>query len=129
MTSSQKKEILRLRDEGFSFTEIGKMVELSANTVQSFYRRQSLAFEGKQSDGRAKCAHCKKLMAPSVQSTRRFCGNACRMAWWRKHPEKRPYTKKATCAFCGKEFDHNSSRPRKFCSHACYGKSKVVVCT
>ena len=61
----------------------------------------------------------------SNQPTRRFCYDACRMAWWKNHPEK--LNRKAeyhfTCAHCRKKFTAYGNKNRKYCSRACYGKS------
>ena len=41
MTDNQKNTIIRLRNDGVTFSKISKEVNLSINTVKSFYRRNN----------------------------------------------------------------------------------------
>lgn len=41
MTDKQKNTIIRLRNEGVTFSKIAEEVNLSINTVKSFYRRNN----------------------------------------------------------------------------------------
>jgi len=125
MTSTQKNEIVRLRDSGKTYAAIADKYNLSVNTVQSICRR-AIQAEGEKTDPKAKCENCRKSMKPTSQTARRFCCDECRAQWWVKNPEQRP-GKKAVCAQCKKSFVYQGSRPRKFCSRKCYGKSKAVA--
>jgi transposase-like protein len=122
-TTTQKNTIVRMRDGGMTFAAIAEELNLSANTVQSVYRRAVAAGEEK-ADPKPKCENCRRPMKPTIQAARRFCCDDCRAKWWSKHPEQRP-GKKAVCVQCGKSFSYQGSRPRKYCSRKCYGHSKV----
>ena len=45
MTEEQKKQIIRLRKEGFGYTAVANKVGISKDTVKSFCRRDGLAGE------------------------------------------------------------------------------------
>ena len=68
-------------------------------------------------------------MKNTIQPSRRFCCDACRMAWWKAHSAK--LNRKAiycfTCPICTKPFTAYGNANRKYCSRKCYGKSKAVA--
>ena len=75
--------------------------------------------------GRPHCPKCGKPIAqPPRGQRRRFCSDACRRAWWAKHPEALhrgdAATYSRTCACCGKAFQAYGNDHRRYCSHACY---------
>jgi len=126
MTNTQKNEIIRLRDSGKTYAEISKALGLSMNTVKSYCLRNGIG--GEERKKKKHCVQCRKPMKNSIQPSRRFCGDACRMDWWQANPKK--LNKKAfyhfTCPVCKKPFTAYGNANRKYCSRKCYGKSKAV---
>lgn len=132
MTRTPKEKIIRLRNEGLSYSKIAAALCISENTVKSFCRRNNLggiaaAIPDKQD--RRFCRQCRKALSSSPQSrTKRFCSDRCRMTWWNSHPEavrrKAIYT--FICAHCASSFSSYGNKNRKYCSRACYGKSKAM---
>ena len=123
MTNPQKEKIALMRSEGASCAQIAEALGLSTNTIKSYCQRNRV-----RGDEHNICEQCKRPMKFSIQPARRFCCDACRMAWWKSHPEKLNH--KAvyhfTCAFCRKKFTAYGNKCRKYCSRACYGKSKTA---
>ena len=60
MTDNQKNTIIRLRNEGVTFSKIAEEVNLSINTVKSFYRRNNKTGGriNKMSELREECYKC-----------------------------------------------------------------------
>jgi endogenous inhibitor of DNA gyrase (YacG/DUF329 family) len=116
MTNEQKQEITSMRQAGFGYSKIAKIIGVSQNSVKSFCRRQKATAVSEKID---LCAQCGKPIDKSKRSSRRFCSDTCRMKWWNKHPKAdMPYT--ANCACCGKEIQMRRKGERKYCSHRCY---------
>ncbi|MDR0883423.1 MAG: hypothetical protein LBN05_02285 [Oscillospiraceae bacterium] len=61
------------------------------------------------------------------QPFRRFCCDACRLAWWKAHPKQvnRKAIYKYICPVCHKAFTAYGNNHRIYCSRKCYGKSRV----
>jgi len=128
MKAYQKEQVAALRKEGKSYAAVAEAVGVSVNTIKSYCLRNDLG-NGDTQRKKFLCEQCKKPMSPSGRSSRRFCCDGCRMAWWHKHPEK--INQKAvyhfTCPVCRKPFTAYGNAKRKYCSRACYGKSKKAV--
>lgn len=125
MTDKQKKQAINFRKVGWSYGEIAKNLALSVNTVKSFFQRQTTpdATPELQKSKAAVCPQCSKPLPSHVQTKpRRFCSDACRMAWWKGHRQEvhRKVYYTFTCAHCGMAFISFGNKHRKFCSHACY---------
>lgn len=125
MTDQQKEQAIRFRTAGWSYGEIAKNLVLSVNTVKSFFQRQGIPAiaPDQQKPIAGICPQCgKPLLSQTHTKPRRFCSDACRMAWWKTH--KQQVTRKVfysfTCAHCGITFISFGNKHRKFCSHACY---------
>ena len=125
MTQKEREEVLRLRIEGKSYTQIADIIRLSRNTVKSICQRMRIqpsetAGENHDTD------HCKRCGAFLVQNTagkrKRFCTDQCRRVWWQQHQDNRSLKSavKAKCAFCGRVFEDYEKNHRKYCCHACY---------
>ena len=71
------------------------------------------------------CKHCGgKIIRTAHSGKKIFCSDACRRAWWKKHPEKSKHSKEATykceCRYCKRIFYSYGNKGRKYCSHDCY---------
>lgn len=129
MTNLQKSEVARLRGDGMSYNKIAEALGISKDTVKSFCRRNGLGGAVSCEPGSAGlCRQCGQPLGASAHKTKRFCRDACRMAWWRAHPERlnRRAVYHFTCARCGAGFDSYGNKDRKYCSRACYAKAKAV---
>ena len=132
MTQAQKDQIKKYRVDGVGYTAISRLMGLPLNTVKSFCKRNNLggrlavSVKADKSEGSALPAFCKRCGLPIEQTLGRkvkvFCSTACRMQWWKVHPEN--LNRKAvygfTCGLCGKPFTAYGNKNRKFCSHDCY---------
>ncbi len=135
MTEADKKQIIIMRNNGHSYGQISKILDISVNTVKSFCRRNRMAktsnsksedrtIVNEQSD---KCKNCgKKLKQHERGKPKKFCSENCRRIWWREN--KNQQNKKAfyslKCQECGIQFESYGNKKRKYCSHACYIKSR-----
>jgi len=133
VTHAQKERIASLRGEGASYAQIAAALGVSENTVKSYGRRNRLDSPTEKSPATAAmscvCDHCGKPLGVSTQKARRFCSDACRMKWWKGHPEavNRKATYHFTCSHCGASFHSYGNSHRKYCSHGCYAKAKTIV--
>ena len=84
MTDEQKFCIIQFRSEGMTYSEIAQKLNISINTVKSFYRRHTQTNMPK--------GQCKQCGKPITQSKRtrekKFCSDKCRMAWWKLHADE-----------------------------------------
>ncbi len=127
MTQEQKEQIISMRKNGSSYSEIAQFLKISRNTVKSFCQRMGSSMSKKIELPETMCRECGK---PITQITGRkkilFCCGECRQKWWNAHPEavnrKAIYT--FTCVHCGKEFTAYGNNHRKYCSHECYVKDR-----
>ena len=129
MTQLQRDEILRLRIDGMSYTQIADELCISRNTVKSICQRIGIqptaaAEENHDSD------HCKLCGAVLVQHAtgkrKSFCSDLCRRTWWKQHQDQRNIKSgvKAKCANCGRIFSDYERNRRKYCCHACYIRAR-----
>ncbi len=125
MKQNERDEILRLRFEGKSYTQISDNLRISRNTVKSICLRMGVqptetARENHNAD------HCKLCGAVLVQNAngkrKQFCSDLCRRAWWKLHRDKLRLKSAAQtkCAFCGRAFEDYEKNHRKYCCHDCY---------
>ena len=116
MTDEQKSKIISMRESGKTYADIAACLNLSLNTVKSFYRRNQTL--------------CKCCGTPITQPTRArkkiFCSDKCRMKWWNSHQED--VSRKAVydfiCECCGTAFQAYGNNHRKYCSRSCYTKAR-----
>lgn len=133
MTTDQKKEVQKMREEGQSYKQIALALGISKNTIKSFCRRNGFTtcknstFINNLSKGEKEIyAECKNCGKPLKHGTKgqppKFCSEECRRNWWKNNENQ--LVKKAyytiICAGCGKMFISYGNKSRKYCSHACY---------
>lgn len=140
MTSIQKEELIKLRNEGFGYKRISKTLDISENTVKSFCRRNGLGgvsnIESQHINTIKKeihknvnnlCANCGKVVNQTEgYKTKKFCTDECRKQFWAKNRNKinRKTAKEFKCSVCGEiYFDYEKSN-RKYCSRECYIKGR-----
>jgi protein-arginine kinase activator protein McsA len=119
MTNSNKAQIQQMRENGCSYAQIASALDMSINTVKSFWRREQ--------EKKLYCRNCgKRLEQIPKQKPRIFCSTPCRMNWWRHNRDK--LAGKAyyhlTCQNCSAEFTCYGNKNRKYCSHNCYIQSR-----
>ena len=118
MTTTDKNQIIKLREAGLSLGEISKQLGISRNSVASVCKRS----QEKQVE------RCKFCGVPIKQTTghrqRIFCSDKCRIKWWRQNSTNHAINNKAVCLVCNKEFVYHESRIRKYCSLACAYKGR-----
>lgn len=128
MTEKQKSEIIRMRENGASFSKISEITGISRNTIKSFCRRKNIKIQSVievdvSNINALKCKQCGKMLNPVAgRKKSKFCCSECRMKWWNTHPEavNRKAVYNFTCAECGKSFTAYGNKSRKYCSHRCY---------
>lgn len=121
MTDAQKGTIADLRRRGLGCRKIAARLGLSENTVKAHLRRNGLR---KAEKSAAVCKNCGEALPDGARKSRKFCGEACRRAWWKKHAalsDKKAWHDRV-CAGCGKTFKSYgaAAEKRRFCSHDCY---------
>ncbi|MCL2818065.1 MAG: helix-turn-helix transcriptional regulator [Clostridiales bacterium] len=124
MTAHQKNEITRLRKSGMGYMKIAQALSISENTIKSFCRRNDLTGSG--ADLTNRCEYCDKTMGETNQAVKRFCSTACRMAWWKEHPESlnRKAVYRFICPQCNQAFDAYGNSKRRYCSRACFALAR-----
>lgn len=120
MTNEEKYKIVEMRNSGASFRKIAIALNISPNTVKSYYLRLHETEDGV-------CKECGKPIASlPKKKKKRFCCDECRFKWWSKHREER--TLKATynyiCPECGKTFTAYGNSHRVYCSRDCSAKGR-----
>ena len=130
LTPAQERTIREARARGAGYRAIAAAVGLERDTVRYFCKRHGLDGDQRAAGNDAQentpcCPACGQPIAqPPRGRRRRFCSDACRRAWWAKHPEALhrgdAATYSRTCACCGKTFQAYGNDHRRYCSHACY---------
>jgi endogenous inhibitor of DNA gyrase (YacG/DUF329 family) len=123
MDAAQKNKIEDMRLDGQSYAKIAGALGLSVNTVKSHCQRNRLGGKDCTAENIAACKNCGNHMVRNTGGrTRKFCSDACRMAWWKSHPEcvGRKALYAIVCTHCGAEFFSYGNKGRKYCSHPCY---------
>ena len=117
MNLIEKEKIRYWRGEGLGYKAVAAKTGLTEAAVKGFCRREGLSGEPVPD------TICRQCAAPITPAPRKkFCGDACRMAWWSAHPylrDSRPANRRA-CAHCGAEFFSTPGKNRKYCGHPCY---------
>jgi transposase len=141
MTNLQKTEIIRLHSDGMNYNDISEILGIPKNTVKTFcwrYKKSECdASDGviSKNESRKQCEYCEKpLIQQAKQKPRRFCTEACRLAWWSENRnninQKAVYS--LVCTHCKTDFESYGNKNRKYCCHECYiaarfGNREAVV--
>jgi len=130
MTLQEKQRVSDLRAQGISYKAIAETIGVTENCVKKYCQRNKLG------GTRANLNHpvtedlCPECGSPLTLShtgrRRRFCSDACRLAWWHKHPEQLSHKAKYEyhCPVCSRPFSAYGNANRKYCSHACYVQAR-----
>ena len=133
MTEEQKLQIRKLRQQGLGYQAIGKMVNLSRDSVRSYCKNHGLQgvrlavemnTKERIKNGEA-CAYCAgPIKKAKTGRPARFCCEACRRSYWKAHRDEGKKSEKATytmeCKYCHKIFESYGNKTRKYCCHAHY---------
>ncbi|GGE27078.1 hypothetical protein [Streptococcus himalayensis] len=131
MNDNQRREIWKLRSDGFGYGAIAQMLNLSLGSVKQYCRRHpelkglgELVKVQLDEGERLYCKNCmQKLQHVHQGRPKKFCSNYCRKTWWNTHSEEHDKTKTAyeelTCQNCGRFLSY-ANPTRKYCSHECY---------
>ena len=121
MTDEQKQAIKNLRSQGYTMAKIADMLGMKTGTVKSFCLRENRK--------EALCRNCRKPLEqlPGCKP-KTFCGDACRLVWWKNHRDQMNHTiiYRYQCAHCNQAFD-SVNKGRKYCSHLCYITARFGV--
>lgn len=127
MTEKEKRQIAVYREQGLSYTEISKKMDLSINSIKTYCKRHGLggtrAYEADSSLVVVACEHCGNPVKQNPgRKLKRFCSDKCRNLWWNSHLDqvKKKANYECTCVCCGKQFTSYGNKERKYCSHSCY---------
>lgn len=126
MTADEIEKITHLQQDGYGYKRIAALTGLSVNTVKSYCRRHPFS-ETTDAEQDRLCRFCgNKLVQTPHKRKRCFCSDACRMSWWKAHPDKinRKAVYSLTCTYCGQTFESYGNANRKFCSRRCFGLSR-----
>ena len=89
MAAVDTERIAEMRLQNYSYSFIGRALDMSPNTVKSICRRQGFAAKGPRKSKVEKqqaplCKNCHRLLTGG-RSDRAFCSEKCRTEWRRKH--------------------------------------------
>lgn len=108
MTNEQKLRIAAYRKAGIGYKQIAKELDLSANTVKSYCRRNGLSNEAMvQRLPESVCENCgKSIEQKKGKKHKRFCSDRCRNQWWNSHLDqvKRKANYEYICPTCKIKF-------------------------
>jgi len=124
MTKDQQQAIIRMKNGGFTLTQIATRLGLSRNTVKSFCQRNQ---DNLMSKATGTCEQCGAvLFSKPGHKEPRFCSDKCRSGWWNRHPEMLSNGKmvESHCKCCDVAFRSYPSQHRDYCSRACYLKAR-----
>ncbi len=120
LTEKQKRQIIILKSQGKSFSEISDYLNIPESTVKStFYRISS-----RKTDS---CKNCGTPL-PDCSERRVFCCDKCRLAYFKTHTGYKRTQYRQKCPCCGTVFT-SSHGEQKYCSHQCYIKARYKINT
>lgn len=117
MTTEEKNKIINLRNQGYSYNEISKTMNISLGTVKSIISRNK--------DELSLCLYCgKPLLQEEHKKKRKFCSVECKTKWWNENRLLKSSKSKheIICPCCNKTFFDYPNRHRVYCSNGCYKK-------
>lgn len=127
INDKQKVKIQELRLQGAGYRKIAKEMGLSENTIKSYCRRHPLIEQKGDLEHVHYCLQCNKVIDQNgKRKEKKFCSDACRMAWWNSHRDKVNHriVRKLECPCCHETFIVYGNGQRKYCSHTCYVKDR-----
>ena len=137
MTDLQACQIREMRLKGEGYRSIATATGLSRDSVRNYCKTHGINGFGEAAklnlqeqikQGNA-CLLCGIVIKQPVRGRKKkFCSDACRREWWKKHPDdiekKEAAIYKTTCIKCGLEFESYGNKNRKYCSQNCYIKDR-----
>lgn len=97
-----------------SYGQIGKALNISAETVKTFCHRNNVkAPKAVEDKNIVFCMGCGEIVPQDPKRKhKKFCSDKCRVAWWNNNPDKvnRKAMHDFTCAYCGKSFSAYSEK-------------------
>ena len=89
MTASQGESIAAMRLQNYSYSFIGRALDLSPNTVKSYCRRRGFEAIGPRKTKAEKlnailCKNCHKPLPETARKDATFCSDNCRAEYRRK---------------------------------------------
>ena len=139
MTEIQGVQIISLRQQGLGYTNIARIVNVSRDSVKSYFKCRGLngyLSKGLDYDKEGKlgniCSFCGRKIDKSVTGRpKRFCCDMCRMNYWKGHREEIKKSPRATyireCPYCKETFEAYGNKTRKFCCHEHYIKYRFYT--
>ena len=135
MTEQEKKDVIKMRENGASFTSIATELNLPVGTVKTVCSRNKrpdaentdaaepeiVKESGTETDT---CLLCGKPFRPTTRGRKKqFCSRICYTRWWQINRAKRTEYHRV-CPTCGKAFTVQSNKRQKYCSMKCYQVSR-----
>lgn len=115
MTNAEAAKISLYKQKGWGYKRIAIELGLSQNTVKSYIKRNETSIG-------SICEECGKVLhlVPGKKK-KRFCSDACRMAWWKAHQDQVQHQKvyEHNCRHCGASF-RSLRKDSLFCSRTCF---------
>lgn len=124
VTNEQIEIVARLQQSGKGYRAIAAETGLPINSVKSWCRRHPA-----DRTAPSFCQQCgSELKQIPGKRARRFCSDACRMLWWKEHPEDKAQrvSYQHVCRCCGTEFINNRA-VASYCSRACFAMARTRV--
>lgn len=124
LTTQLQEQIRTMRTAGVPYSKISKFLDLNANSVKSWCRRNNIEPDphGATADDPEGvwCRSCGGELGTGRRA--KFCSDTCRRVWWTAHPEliKRRAFYQFTCVRCSTAFEAYGNSTRRYCSHSCY---------
>ena len=126
MTHEEKIKVAQLQQKGWGYRRIATEIGISPYTGRSYFERHPVALDA-IAEKADLCKHCgAELKHLPHKKKKVFCSQACRLAWWKAHPEQgtRNAYYSLICEHCGKEFVSYGNAHRRFCSRICYAEHR-----
>lgn len=127
MNDTQRQQIEKMREDGYSYGKISQTLGISTNTIKTYCKRHGLGgVVATPAPIDAEGHFCLCCGIPVVQTSgrkeKRFCSDRCRNKWWNSHLDQvqRKANYEYICPCCKKPFTAYGNKNRKYCSHECY---------
>lgn len=112
LTNHDKKQIIQLRSQHYSYSEISAILYIPRSTVASFINSRN---------SNNSCLYCCARIVSKKGRGRHhvFCSDKCRKSYWLLHGSH-IITNFSICLNCNQPFTYHTNRKRVFCSSSCY---------